>query len=81
MHELGIANSVLEAVEAEAKQRAAKPVKVGLRVGELSGVEPDSLAFGFEALTAGTEWQGLELAIERTSGEELDLVYLELEEP
>jgi len=65
MHELGIANSVLEAVKAEAARHpGARPVKVGLRVGELSGVNPDSLAFGFQAMTSGTEWEPLALEIE-----------------
>ena len=81
MHELGIANSVIEAVQAEAAARAGSvPVKVGVRIGEFAGVDPDALAFGFEALTAGTELRNLKLEIERAAGEELDLVYVELEE-
>ncbi len=64
MHELGIAQSVLEAVQAEAAKRSSKPVKVGLRIGELSAIDPDALRFGFEALTAETDLQGLELEIE-----------------
>lgn len=64
MHELGIAQSVLEAVQAEAAKRSSKPVKVGLRLGELSAVDPDALRFSFEALTVETDLQGLELEIE-----------------
>ena len=64
MHELGIAQSVLEAVQAEAAKRSSKPVKVGLRLGELSAVDPDALRFSFEALTVETHLQGLELEIE-----------------
>ncbi len=65
MHEIGIAQSVLEAVEAEARRYpGARLLKVGLRVGELSGVDPDALAFCFEALTRGTEWERLALEIE-----------------
>lgn len=64
MHELGIAQSALEAVLAEAAKRNSKPVKVGLRVGELSAIDPDSLRFSFEALTLDTGLQGLELEIE-----------------
>ncbi len=64
MHELGIAQSVLETVQAEAAKRNAKPVKVGLRIGELSAIDPDALRFSFEALTAETDLQGLELEIE-----------------
>jgi hydrogenase nickel incorporation protein HypA/HybF len=115
MHELGIANSVLEAVRAEVERHpGALPVKVGVRVGELAGVDPDALAFSFEALTSKTEWERLVLTVEtcprrhrcpacghtfqvadydlacpacgapRTEcvgGDELELAYLEMEEP
>ncbi len=65
MHELGIANSVLEAVQAEvARHPGALPVKVGLRIGELAGVDPDALSFSFQALTSGTGWERLALEIE-----------------
>jgi len=82
MHELGIANSVLEAVRAEADNHpGAVPVKVAVRVGELAGINPDALAFSFQALTSGTEWERLALEVETTGGDELQLAYLELEEP
>ena len=65
MHELGIAQSVLDAVRSEAAKRdSAKPVKVGLRIGELSAIDPDALRFSFEALTRATDLEGLELEIE-----------------
>ena len=81
MHEVGIANSVIEAVQAEVAARpGAVPLKVGVRVGELSGVEPAALAFGFEALVAGAGLN-LKLEIECAAGDELDLIYIELEEP
>lgn len=64
MHELGIAQSVLDAAQAEASKRDSKPVKVGLRIGELSAIDPDALRFSFEALTAETDLHGLELDIE-----------------
>jgi hydrogenase nickel incorporation protein HypA/HybF len=115
MHELGIANSVLEAVQAEAaRRRGAVPVKVAVRIGELAGIDPDALSFSFEVLVAGTRWHRLELEIqtkprehrcpscgvifrvvdynfacsvcgtsrtECVGGDELELAYLELEEP
>src|SRR5690348_5909902 len=65
MHELGIAQSVLETVQAECgKRKGATPVKIGLRIGELSAIDPDALRFSFEALTRETELDGLELEIE-----------------
>ena len=65
MHELGIANSVLEAARAEMQQRpGARLVKIGLRVGELSGVDPEALRFGFDALARGTDLETASLEIE-----------------
>ncbi len=65
MHELGIATSILDAVEAEAKKRPGANFKVvGLRIGELAGVDVDALTFGWEAITRETEWEGLKLAIQ-----------------
>jgi hydrogenase nickel incorporation protein HypA/HybF len=67
MHELSIANSLLETVRAELAQRpGARLQKVGLRVGELSGVNADALSFGFEALVKGTDLEPVTLEIERS---------------
>jgi hydrogenase nickel incorporation protein HypA/HybF len=66
MHELGIATSILEAVHAEAKKYPGAQFKViGLRIGEVAGVDVDALTFGWEAITKDTEWDGLKLAIEQ----------------
>ncbi len=66
MHELSIAQSILEAVSAEtAKLPGARALKVGVRIGPLSGVDPDSLSFCFEALVKDTELEPLALEIER----------------
>ena len=65
MHELSIAKSVLETVQAELAQRpGARLHKVGLRVGELSGVNPDALSFSFEVLVKGTNLEPVVLEIE-----------------
>ncbi len=64
MHELGIASAILERVQQEADRRPGfRMLKVGVRVGELSGVDPDALAFGFEALVKDTHWEPLPLDI------------------
>ncbi|HWR37244.1 MAG TPA: hydrogenase maturation nickel metallochaperone HypA [Clostridia bacterium] len=115
MHELSIATSILETVEAEAAKRpGSRFVKLGLRIGELAGIDPDALTFGWEALTRDTEFANLALAIEGTpwknrcpvcasefvvkdyqsqcpacgeantrciGGEELDIAYIEVDEP
>ena len=115
MHEIGIASSILETVDAEARKRPGeKIVAVGLRIGELSSISRDALTFAFEALTRETPWENLKVEIEWcprrqkcfgcgkefiivdyemtcpncgdarsacVSGTELDIAYLELEEP
>jgi hydrogenase nickel incorporation protein HypA/HybF len=83
MHELGIAESILTAVRTElASHPGAKPVRVGLRIGEFAAVDPASLRFCFEAVTIGTAWHPLALDIESTPAtDELDFSFLELENP
>ena len=53
MHELAIAQSMVDALEARALECAATHVKsVRLTIGEASGVVVDSLTFCFEMLTS-----------------------------
>ncbi len=65
MHEMGIANSILEGVAKELRRFPGnRAVKVGVRIGELAGIDPDALSFAFEALTLDTEFAGLAIDIE-----------------
>jgi hydrogenase nickel incorporation protein HypA/HybF len=65
MHELGIATSILECVQAEAKRHPyGRITKVGVKVGELAGVDRDALQFGFDVLVKDTEWEPLVLDLE-----------------
>ncbi len=65
MHELGIASAVLDAVRDEANKRPrARVTRVGLRVGDLAGVDRDALSFSFEVLVQGTEYERLGLDVE-----------------
>ena len=115
MHEIGIASSIIESIEREAHRRPeAHFTAVGVRIGELSNVDREALAFAFEALSRGTSLEHLRLEIEWCprrqkclacgeefavkefeltcpkcgenrgtciGGMELDIAYLELEEP
>ena len=115
MHEIGIASSILEAVECEARRRPdSRVIAVGVRIGELSCVDKDALEFAFEALTRETPLEHLKLEVQWcprrqrclacgeeyavvdfrldcpkcggtrstcVSGTELEIAYLELEEP
>jgi hydrogenase nickel incorporation protein HypA/HybF len=52
-------------VREEAQKRPGAHVsKVAIRVGALSGVEPEALSFGFECLVRGTDLEPLALVIE-----------------
>ena len=66
MHEMGIAASVLDLVRQDVPVIQGPLVRrVTVRVGELAGVQADSLRFCFEALVAGTPYQSAALAIEQ----------------
>ncbi len=65
MHELSIAQSILEIVEHSLPPEPSPPVKcVRMKVGEMAGVVVDSLEFCFSALIAGTQMDGATLEIE-----------------
>ncbi len=68
MHELSIAQSILEIVLREAeKQKPARVVAVGLKIGALSGIYADSLEFGFDAIKMGTPLEECRLEIEEVA--------------
>ena len=65
MHELSIAQSIIEQVEDVArKEKAVRAVFVSLVVGALSGVERESLEFVFPMAAEGTIAEGATLVIE-----------------
>lgn len=66
MHELSIAQSLVDTVRQEAAAHPGSRVtRVGVRVGDLSGVQPDALEFSFEVIVRDTEFAGAALAVER----------------
>jgi len=68
MHELSVAQSMMELVlEKAALNRAERVKRIDVTVGNLSGVVADSLLFCFDAIKAGTIAGGAELAIEEVS--------------
>jgi hydrogenase nickel incorporation protein HypA/HybF len=67
MHELAVAQSMMELVLEKAAHNGASQIKrIDLIVGNLSGVVPDALLFAFDALKNGTIAAGAELAVEET---------------
>jgi hydrogenase nickel incorporation protein HypA/HybF len=61
MHELSIAQAVVDVATRHAKGR--RVLKIEVRVGHLRQVVPDSLDFAFALLTPGTALDGCELEI------------------
>jgi hydrogenase nickel incorporation protein HypA/HybF len=67
MHEYSLVLSLIERVEAEALAHQAKSIKrVTVKVGELSGVEPELLASAFEIARTGTRCEHAEIRVLRT---------------
>ena len=66
MHELSIAQSIMQIVLREAeKAKARRVVKVTLKIGDLAGVVPDSLSFCFELLSKSTIAENAIITIEK----------------
>jgi hydrogenase nickel incorporation protein HypA/HybF len=66
VHELGLAGSILDEVRAQAERvPGARVVKVGVKVGEVSGVDTDALSFCFESLVRETEFAPVAIEIEQ----------------
>ena len=62
---MSIAASVLEAVRTEtARHPGARATRAGIRIGELSGVEPESLRFCLETLVSSTDLEPLTFELE-----------------
>ena len=65
MHEVGIANSIIETILQTMKEKGyARVTTIGLRIGALTDLVPDALEFGFEVMTRGTPLADARLAIE-----------------
>jgi hydrogenase nickel incorporation protein HypA/HybF len=69
MHELSLAESLVEAIEEESQRATFSRVRVvRVEAGVLSCVEPDPLRFAFEVAIQGTCAEGARLEIIRTPG-------------
>jgi hydrogenase nickel incorporation protein HypA/HybF len=65
MHELGIAESALQtALEQARRSNATRVQRIVIRVGSLSGVDPESLRFAFTAVLPGTMAEGAVVQID-----------------
>jgi hydrogenase nickel incorporation protein HypA/HybF len=69
MHEMALAEGMLEIVEATARKNGAQRVlAVRLEIGALASVEADALRFCFDAVTRGSLAERARLEIETTPG-------------
>jgi hydrogenase nickel incorporation protein HypA/HybF len=66
MHELGIATEIIRTVQDQATRNGPLRIdEIGLRIGAMSGVDPEALRFAIEASTIDTPLNGVRVAIER----------------
>jgi len=66
MHELSIAIEVISLTrEAMTKHHLTRVDEVGIRLGALSGINPDALSFGFDAVKIDTPLVNSTLVIEQ----------------
>ena len=69
MHEMSLAESVLEIIENSAARHGSSKVHaVWLEIGQLAGVEVEAMRFCFDAVTRGSIADGARLEIIATPG-------------
>lgn len=83
MHEVAIAQSILDITQDTARENNAKKIlSINIKVGELSCVNLDSLQFAFECISQDTLAEGAKLVISQTGGERyaLEMESIEVDE-
>ncbi len=69
MHEMALAENVLQIVEEAARREGFRQVRtLWLEIGQLSSVEPDAMRFCFEAVARGSVAAAARLEIVLTPG-------------
>ena len=65
MHEMSLVTSLLSIIREETERHALhRLLQVRARYGALANIVPEALSVAFEALTAGTDWEGAVLQAE-----------------
>jgi len=64
MHEMTVAQSLVEVILQEAEKRQGKPIRAKMSCGQLNAVNDEVLSFAFDALVQGTPCEGTKLEIE-----------------
>ncbi|MFH1860407.1 MAG: hydrogenase maturation nickel metallochaperone HypA [bacterium] len=74
MHEVSVAQSILDMVADVAKQNnATKITRINLRLGKYACINPDSLEFTFSCLSQGGMADGAKLWITQVDGDPFGL--------
>lgn len=70
MHEISIAESLVELIEEEARRQGFSRVsRIHVKLGTLGHVEPDALHFCFDAVSHGSIAEGARLELEAVAAE------------
>ena len=65
MHEMSIAQSLMEILREEMEKHDARLLKsVHLQIGQLSAIVPEALSFCFQIMAEGTEMEGAKLVMD-----------------
>jgi hydrogenase nickel incorporation protein HypA/HybF len=65
MHEMSIAQSLIDVLRDEMLKHDAKTLRsVRLNLGQMTAIVPDALSFCFQVITDGTEMEGARLIME-----------------
>jgi hydrogenase nickel incorporation protein HypA/HybF len=67
MHELAIAQSLIDAAVAQLPSESCHVVRLRVQLGMLAGVSSDELSFGFAAISPQTACAGAHLEVEEIS--------------
>jgi hydrogenase nickel incorporation protein HypA/HybF len=64
MHEMTVAQNLLEMIKIEAAKRNVKPVMAKISCGTLNCINDETLTFAFNAIARNTPCEGMELEVE-----------------
>ena len=65
MHEMSIAQSLMEILREEMEKHGAKSLRSAhLHIGQLSAIVPEALSFCFQVISEGTEMAGAKLIMD-----------------
>lgn len=64
MHELAVAEALLEQILQIAKDRPDRPAVAKISCGQLNAVNPEALSFAFDVLAKGTRCQGMKITVD-----------------